>query len=130
MAMPSSFGDSVPGDDSTGFDDLEREFVRRFFPSFDWVRFEAPSPRRALPVPLRRARVGLVVTAGAHLPGEAAFSLDGEVRFLSAGAGALELSHPGYDTPGGRRPTPMSSCPYGRCAASCRPAWWARSPPR
>lgn len=98
MAMPSSFGDSVPGDDSTGFDDLEREFVRRFFPSFDWVRFEAPSPRRALPVPLRRARVGLVVTAGAHLPGEAAFSLDGEVRFLSAGAGALELSHPGYDT--------------------------------
>jgi D-proline reductase (dithiol) PrdB len=73
-------------------------FVRRHFPDFDWVRFDTPSPRRLLPVPLSQARVGLVVTAGAHLPGETAFGTDGEVRFLPAGTETLELSHPGYDT--------------------------------
>jgi hypothetical protein len=98
MAMPSSFGDPVPGDDSVGFDEIERQVVRRHFPDFDWVGFDAPSPRRMLPVPLGRARVGLVATAGAHLPGEDAFGLDGEVRFLPADAEAIELSHPGYDT--------------------------------
>lgn len=37
------------------------------------------------------------MTAGAHLPGEADFGL-GEVRFLPADVGTLELSHPGDDT--------------------------------
>lgn len=97
-AVASSYGQPIAGDDSTGFDELEREFVRRFFPDFDWVRFTGPSPRRPLPVPMAQARVGLVVTAGAHLPGEAAFGLDGEVRFLPADAEAVELTHVGYDT--------------------------------
>lgn len=85
-------------DDSAGFDEVELGFVRRFFPDFDWVRCNGPAPRRPLPVPLSRARVGLVVTAGAHLRGEAAFALDGEVRFLPLDAEAVELTHPGYDT--------------------------------
>ena len=98
MAVPASFAQPVPGDDSALFDELERKFVRKFFPEFDWVRFDTPSPRRALDVPLERARVGLVVTAGAHLPGEAPMGIDGEVRFLPVDAEAIELTHPGYDT--------------------------------
>jgi hypothetical protein len=98
MAIPAPFGEPTADDDSAGFDDLERTFVRKFFPDFDWARFDAPSPRRALPVPLGQARVGLVVTAGAHLPGEAPLGLDGEVRFLPADSETYELTHPGYDT--------------------------------
>jgi len=58
----------IPGDDSAGFDDLERTFVRRFVADFEWLAFDEPSPRNDLPVPLSEARVGLVTTAGAHLP--------------------------------------------------------------
>ncbi|MGH9010757.1 MAG: hypothetical protein ACRDYF_13050, partial [Acidimicrobiia bacterium] len=58
----------IPGDDSAGFDDLERMYVRRFVPDFDWLTFTDPSPRHSLAVRLENARVGLVTTAGAHLP--------------------------------------------------------------
>ena len=98
MAIAASFGQPVPGDDSAGFDELERKFVQRFFPDFDWLHFDTPSPRRPLPVPLRQARVGLIATAGAHLPGEAPLGIDGEVRFLPADAETIELTHRGYDT--------------------------------
>lgn len=99
MANPlAPFGSSVADDDSIGFDVLEAQFVRKFLPDFDWLRFDAPSPRRPLPVPLRQARVGLVVTAGAHLPGDPPFGMDGEVRFLVAGSGDFTLTHIGYDT--------------------------------
>lgn len=92
------FGSPVAGDDSAGFDVVERRYVQRILPDFDWLRFDTPSPRRPLPVPLRHARVGLVVTAGARLPGEPAFAMDGEVRFLAADADRVELTHIGYDT--------------------------------
>jgi hypothetical protein len=92
------FGSPVAGDDSTGFDVLERRYVRRILPDFDWLSFDTPSPRRPLPAPLRHARVGLVVTAGAHLPDQPAFAMDGEVRFLDADRDDFVLTHIGYDT--------------------------------
>jgi hypothetical protein len=89
----------VPGDDSAGFDDLERTYVRRFVPDFDWLRFDEPSPRRPLPVSLDRARVGLVATAGAHLPEQEPMSPTGELRLIPVrDAGRLQLTHIGYDT--------------------------------
>lgn len=51
MAMPASMGDPVAGDDSAGFDELEREFVRKHFPDFDWVRFDTPSRAGRCPFP-------------------------------------------------------------------------------
>jgi D-proline reductase (dithiol) PrdB len=95
MGIPAT----IPGDDSAGFDDLERTFVRRFVPDFDWLIFDQPSPRRSLPVPLPRARVGLVATAGAHLPEQEPMSPTGEIRLIPVeAAGRLQLSHIGYDT--------------------------------
>jgi hypothetical protein len=89
----------IPGDDSAGFDDLERTFVRRFVPEFDWLRFDEPSARHPLPVPLHQARVGLVATAGAHLPEQDPMTPRGEVRLIPVkDAGRLRLSHIGYDT--------------------------------
>lgn len=89
----------IAGDDSAGFDDLERTFVRRFVPDFDWLAFDEPSERRPLAVPLNRARVGLVATAGAHLPEQDPMSPTGEIRLIPVTeAGRLRLSHIGYDT--------------------------------
>lgn len=89
----------IPGDDSAGFDDLERTFVRRFVPDFDWLPFDAPSPRQVLPLPLSRARVGLVATAGAHLPEQEPMTPTGEVRLIPVTeVGRLRLTHIGYDT--------------------------------
>ena len=89
----------IPGDDSAGFDDLERTYVRRFLPDFDWLTFREPSPRHPLPVPLENARVGLVTTAGAHLPEQDPISPTGEVRLVPVEEAArLQLTHIGYDT--------------------------------
>jgi D-proline reductase (dithiol) PrdB len=90
---------TIPGDDSAGFDDLERTYVRRFVPDFEWLSFDQSSPRHPLPVPLTRARVGLVATAGAHLPEQEPMSPTGEIRLIPVdAAGWLQLSHIGYDT--------------------------------
>jgi hypothetical protein len=89
----------ITGDDSAGFDDLERTFVRRFVPEFDWLTFSKPSPRHPLPVPLQNVRVGLVTTAGAHLPEQDPMSPTGDVRLIPVeDAGRLQLNHIGYDT--------------------------------
>lgn len=84
-------------DDSLGFAALEREHVRRFVPEFDWLRIPEPSPRVHPRSPLPTARIGLVSTAGAHLPGERPIRPDAEVRLLPAEADVV-LHHPGYDT--------------------------------
>ncbi len=85
-----------------GFAQLEYDFVRRAYPSFEWAIFDAPSPRNRVEVPLEQARVALVGTAGAHLHGQEPFSLgkrgDPSFRELPAQTEALELSHVGYDT--------------------------------
>lgn len=85
-------------DDSVGFDDLERDFVRRFVPDFDWLDFPVPSPRHTLKVPLRGARVALVGSAGAHLPDQEPIPPDGDVRLIPNDAVDLRLAHVGYDT--------------------------------
>ena len=47
------------------FDEVERLHLRkRLVPDFGWLDFDQPSPRHALRVPLRQARVGLVATGG------------------------------------------------------------------
>jgi D-proline reductase (dithiol) PrdB len=85
-----------------GFAQVEREYVhRRVYPGFDWVVFDETSPRNRLGVPLERARIALVATAGAHLRGQPPFALgrdgDASYREIPAGSEELELSHSGYD---------------------------------
>jgi D-proline reductase (dithiol) PrdB len=86
-----------------GFAQVEYEHVRRTaYPSFGWTTFPEPSPRRPLETPLGRARVALVGTAGAYLPGQARFDLgdagDSSYREIPADAADVRLSHVGYDT--------------------------------
>lgn len=86
-------------DDSTDFADVERTFVREVvgIKTFDWVRFGEPSRRNPLPVPLSKARVTLVSTAGAHLAGSRVLGAGGDAAFVPTDAD-VELSHTGYDT--------------------------------
>lgn len=91
-----------------GFAQVELDYVRRVaYPTFDWTRFDEPSPRRRLERPVARARVALVGTAGAFLRGQRAFSLgdDGDPSFreIPADAEAIRLAHVGYDVPRARR---------------------------
>jgi D-proline reductase (dithiol) PrdB len=85
-----------------GFAQLEREYVRGFYPAFEWRVFDQPSQRRPLQKPLKRARVALVGTAGAYVPGQHPFSLgdegDPSLREIPADAERLILTHPGYNT--------------------------------
>ncbi|CAA9547424.1 MAG: hypothetical protein AVDCRST_MAG49-1398 [uncultured Thermomicrobiales bacterium] len=82
------------------------EHVRRhLYPDFAWRAADAFSPVNALPVPLAEARVGLVTTAGAHLPDQEPFDVgcsagDPTYRtFASATPLAdLVLTHADYDT--------------------------------
>lgn len=86
-------------DDSEGYDEAEREYVRRhFFPTFEWLDFDAPSPRNRLRKPLGSARIGLISTAGAHLPGQRPMGPGGSIRSVPADAEEIELTHEGYDT--------------------------------
>jgi len=86
-------------DDSIGFAQRERDHVRRrFVPDFEWVIFDAPSPRNPLPLPLSKSRVALIGTAGAHRAAEAPMSPTGELRIVPLDADDVVLSHPGYDT--------------------------------
>lgn len=86
-------------DDSEGYDEAEREYVRRhFFPTFEWLDFDAPSPRHRLRKPLGSARIGLISTAGAHLPSQPPMGPGGSVRPLPVEAEEIELTHEGYDT--------------------------------
>lgn len=97
MAMPAP--EPTPTwDDTAGFPALEADFVRRLVPSFDWVHCDSPSPRNPLRIPLARARVGLVTTAGAHLPGQDPPGRRGEARLVPLDAPQVVLTHPGYDT--------------------------------
>lgn len=86
-----------------GFAQVEYEYVRqRVYPTFDWTAFDEPSPSRRAERPLERSRIGLVATAGAHLPGQQAFDLgkggDSSYRELPADAPELRFAHVGYDT--------------------------------
>lgn len=95
--------DSAPqpivGDDSEGFADVERNFVREVVgvADFDWVPSSYPSPRNRLAVPLSEARVTLVSTAGVHVAGTRGLGAGGEALAVPVDA-EIELTHVGYDT--------------------------------
>lgn len=81
------------------FDQVERLHLRkRLAPDFGWLDFDQPSPRNPLGLPLRDARVGLVVTAGVHLPDQRPARQIGEVRLVPMAAAEVRLTHGGYDT--------------------------------
>jgi Glycine/sarcosine/betaine reductase selenoprotein B (GRDB) len=81
------------------FDEVERLHLRkRLVPDFEWLDFDQPSPRNTPTVPLRDARIGLVVTAGAHLPDQRPARQIGEVRLVPVAASQVRLTHGGYDT--------------------------------
>ncbi len=84
-----------------GFIEDERAFVRGFYPTFEWIESAAPTIRTAPPVPLERARVALVTTAGAYVTGQTPFDRgddgDPSCRCFAADA-RIRFSHPGFDT--------------------------------
>ncbi len=91
-----------------GFARVEYEHVRRrFYPAFDWQVHTEPSPRRILDRPVDTARLALVGTAGASVPGQSPFSLghegDPSFREIPADADRIRLSHVGYDVPRARK---------------------------
>jgi hypothetical protein len=89
----------LPEDDSEGFDLIERDYIRRkLVPDFEWLAFTRPSPRNRLSVPLSRARVALISTAGAHLPEQRPMGPGGDLRLIPIDAPRIRLSHVGYDT--------------------------------
>ncbi len=97
-----------PDKQYVGFARVEYEHVRRrFFPAFDWQTHAEPSRRRILDRPVERARVALVGTAGASVPGQPPFSLgpegDPSFREIPADADRIRLSHVGYDVPRARK---------------------------
>src|SRR5258707_1767903 len=88
----------VPGDDSRGFADVERDYVRAsYLPDFDWVTYERPSARHLPPVPLAQAPVALVDTCGAHLAAQPPVGASRRAALVPVDA-ELVLTHSGYDT--------------------------------
>ena len=88
---------------SQGRDFLRRErlHVRSFHPTFEWRIEPTASPRNPLRVPLERARIGLVSTAGGYARGQARFSLsdEGDPSHRSfAWDEPVRFAHGGYDT--------------------------------
>lgn len=91
------------GDAARAFARVAADYIRRTtWPTFTWRTESTPSPRHVLETPLDRARVALVGTAGAYVPGQPRFSLgdagDHSFREIPAGAPRLRFSHPGFDT--------------------------------
>lgn len=86
-------------DDSAGFDLVERAHIRKnLVHDFEWIDVAEASPRNRLRMPLAKARVGLVSTAGAHLPDQRRMGPGGDVRMVPVDAREILLSHGGYDT--------------------------------
>lgn len=99
---------SSPSPQLVGFAAVEYAYVRRVsYPSFEWRSFDQPSPRHRLQRPIDTARVALVGTGGAYLPGQPGFSLghDGDPSFreIPADAERIRLAHVGYDVPRARK---------------------------
>jgi hypothetical protein len=85
-------------DDSRGFATVERDHLRaKYLPAFDWMAYDAPSPRHLPAVPLSQARVGLVDTSGAHVTGTPPAGSSGRAMMVPAGAD-ITFTHSGYDT--------------------------------
>lgn len=88
------------------FVEVERDFIRRFLPDFEWLSFESPSQPVPLRKPAHQCRVALVTTSGAYLKtGQPPFDTknrlgDDSFRIIpgETPTAAIGLSHPGYDT--------------------------------
>jgi hypothetical protein len=90
--------EQVPDDDSRGFATLERDHLRaEWLPDFEWIAYDAPSPRNPLRVPLAQARVGLVDTCGAHAVGMPSAGSSGRAIEVALDA-EITFTHPGFDT--------------------------------
>ena len=91
----------------SAFAQVEYEFVRQVYPTFEWTVFEQPSPRRPPALPLEQARVALVGTAGAYVRGQRPCSLGNEgdptYREIPAETEEICLAHVGYDVRRARR---------------------------
>lgn len=84
-------------DDAPGFADVERAHLReRWLADFEWMTFDAPSPRNRPGMRLAGARVGMVSTAGAHLPGTPPLGAGGRAAIIPVDA-AVTFTHPGFD---------------------------------
>jgi len=84
-------------DDSRGFAAVERAHLReKYLPDFEWTRYDTPSPRNRLRVPLAEARVGLVDTSGAHVVGSPPVGSSGRAASMSIDA-EITFTHPGFD---------------------------------
>ena len=93
----------IPGDDSRGFAGVERDHLRAgSLAGFEWIRYDRPSPRNPMRVPLAQARVGLVDSSGAHVVGTPPVGASGRAALTPVGA-AVEFTHPGFDV---QRATP------------------------
>jgi D-proline reductase (dithiol) PrdB len=86
-----------------GFAIVERTWLRRLVPGFDWLRFASPSTRRRLAVPLGEATIGLVSTSGARVGDQPPFSRSraGDPSFReipgNADPALLQFNHVGHD---------------------------------
>ena len=88
------------------FAQIESEWVRsQFYSDFAWHAYDDFSPYNPLAVPLARARVAVVTTAGVHLAAQPAFDTqadpgDASYRAIPSTTALTELrlSHLGYDT--------------------------------
>jgi D-proline reductase (dithiol) PrdB len=87
------------------FADVERDYLRaRAVPHFEWESNDEPSRINPLTVPVSRATVALVVTAGAYISGEQEQFLrrkEGDPSFRELPGDVdltrIALSHVGYD---------------------------------
>jgi hypothetical protein len=94
--MPAA--SNIPDDDSRGFAALERDHLRaNSLPGFEWIGYDAPSPRNPLRVPLAQARVGLIDTSGAHQAGTPPVGSSGRAALVPVDA-EITFTHPGFDT--------------------------------
>lgn len=88
------------------FSIVERDFLRKFLPDFDWTGFDAPTGHVPMKKPVEECRVALVTTSGAYIKEkQEPFATrnilgDDSYRVIPNETPVLEVSlaHPGYDT--------------------------------
>lgn len=88
------------------FSVVERDFLRKYLPDFDWMGFDTPTEHVPLKKPVEECSVALVTTSGAYIKGkQEPFAVknllgDDSYRIIpnDTPAGEISLAHPGYDT--------------------------------
>lgn len=88
------------------FSIIERDFIRKFLPDFDWCSFERPTDHVKLKNSIDKCRVALVTTSGAYVKDrQEPFNTgnllgDDSYRIISNNTPVhdISLAHPGFDT--------------------------------